>query len=50
MSLLLGIWGLMRVIKIPQQEFALKMQGGGELMRDVLLFVGHYGISILMLR
>ena len=33
MSLLLGGGGLMRGIKIPQQEFALKMQGG--LMREV---------------
>ena len=28
MSLLLGDGGLMRGIKIPQQEFTLKMQGG----------------------
>ena len=34
MSLLLGggVGGLMRGIKIPQQDFALKMQGG--LMRE----------------
>ena len=32
MSLLLGVGGLMRGIKIPQQEFALKMQEG--LMRE----------------
>ena len=38
MSLLLGGGGLMRGIKIPQQEFALKMQGGEG------VFVGHYGI------
>ena len=35
MSLLLGGGGVMRGIEIPQQEFALKMQGG--------VFVGHYG-------
>ena len=31
-----GGWGggLMRGIKIPQQEFALKRQGGGGLMRE----------------
>ena len=28
MSLLLGGWGLMHGIKIPQQEYVLKMQGG----------------------
>ena len=33
MSLLLGGWGLMHGIKIPQQEYVLKMQGGG-LMRE----------------
>ena len=32
MSLLLGWGGLMRGIKIPQQDFALKRQGG--LMRE----------------
>ena len=32
--------GLIRGIKIPQQEFALKIQGGG-------LFVGHYGIFVV---
>ena len=32
MSHLLG--GLMCGIKIPQQDFALKMQGGGGLMRE----------------
>ena len=30
----------MRGIKIPQQDFALKTQGGG-------VFAGHYGISSL---
>ena len=35
MSLLLG-WGLMRGIKIPHQDFALKMQGG--LMRKGGIF------------
>ena len=40
--------GLMRGIKIPQQDFALKMQGG--LMREGRgggwggIFAGHYGI------
>ena len=35
----------MRGIKIPQLEFALKMQGG--LMREGGggVFVGHYGIN-----
>ena len=31
----------MRGIKIPQYEFALKMQGG--LMREGGVFAGHYG-------
>ena len=45
MRLLLGGGGLMRGIKIPQQEFALKMQG--RLMREGGgggIFAGHYGI------
>ena len=29
-----SLGGLMRGIKIPQQDFALKMQGGGGLMRE----------------
>ena len=29
-----GGWGLMHRIKIPQQDFALKMQGGRGLMRE----------------
>ena len=33
----------MRRIKIPQQYFALKMQGGGGLMREGGVFAGHYG-------
>ena len=33
----------MRGIKIPQQEFALKMQEG--LMREGGVFAGHYGIQ-----
>ena len=37
-----GGGGLMRGIKIPQQDFALKMQGG--LMRKGDIFAGHYGI------
>ena len=41
MSLLLG-WGLMRGIKIPHQDFALKMQGGlmrkGGYFRDTTVF------------
>ena len=38
----------MRGIKIPQQEFALKMQGGGGLCaRGVVgLFAEHYGTNI----
>ena len=32
----------MRGIKIPQQNFALKMQGGGG------VFAGHYGITVLL--
>ena len=44
MRLLLGGGGLMRGIKIPQHEFALKMQG--RLMREGgVIFAGHYGIS-----
>ena len=36
--------GLMHGIKIPQYEFALKMQGGGGLMREGGgIFAGHYG-------
>ena len=31
-------------IKIPQQEFALKMQGGSLCARGGV-FVGHYGIT-----
>ena len=42
MSLLLG-GGLMRGIKIPQQEFALKCRGG--LCARGGVFAGHYGIS-----
>ena len=34
----------MRGIKIPQQDFALKMPGG--LMREGGLFAGHYGNKI----
>ena len=37
--------GLMRGIKIPQQDFALKMPGG--LMREV--FAGHYGNCLCIL-
>ena len=33
---------LMRGIKIPQYEFALKMQGG--LMHEGGVFAGHYGM------
>ena len=32
----------MHGIKIPQQDFALKMQGGGLCARGGV-FVGHYG-------
>ena len=34
----------MRGIKIPQYEFALKMQGG--LMCEGGVFAGHYGMCI----
>ena len=37
-----GGGGLMREIKTPQQDFALKMQEG--LMHERSIFVGHYGI------
>ena len=40
MSLLLGGGGLMRGIKIPQQEFALKECGGGDVLS------GHYGNTV----
>ena len=36
-----GVGGLMRGIKIPQQEFVRKMQGGLCAMGGV--FAGHYG-------
>ena len=36
-----GVEGLMRGIKIPQQDFALKRQGG--LCARGGVFVGHYG-------
>ena len=35
-----GGGGLMRGIKIPPQDFALKMQGGGG-----VVFARHYGAS-----
>ena len=42
MSLLRGGGGgVMRGIKIPQYEFALKMQGGGLCARGGI-FAGHY--------
>ena len=31
-------------IKIPQQDFALKMPGGGGLCARGGVFTGHYGI------
>ena len=34
----------MRGIKIPQQDFALKMLGGGAYARGGGVFAGHYGI------
>jgi len=37
------VGGLMRGRKIPQQDFALKRQGG--LMREGAVFAGHYGIT-----
>ena len=56
MSLLLGggrgggeVEGLMHEIKIPQQEFALKMQGGGGgLYARGGVFAGHYGTYLFM--
>ena len=39
-----GGGGLMRGIKIPQYEFALKMQGGGGLCARGGVFAGHYGM------
>ena len=36
--------GLMGGIKIPPQDFALKMQG--ELMHEGGMFAGHYGIYL----
>ena len=34
-------------IKIPQQDFALKiLEGGGGLMREGGVFAGHYGILL----
>ena len=44
MSLLLGGGGLMRKIKILQQDFTLKMQGGG----GGGIFTGHYGIGFVL--
>ena len=41
MSLLLGGGELMHRIKISQQDFVLKMQGGG-------IFTGHYGIGFVL--
>ena len=39
-----GRGGLMRGIKIPPQDFALKMQGGGGgLCARGGIFAGHYG-------
>ena len=38
-----GRVGLMQGIKIPQQDFALKMQGGAY-ARGGHVFAGHYGI------
>ena len=37
----------MRGIKIPQHEFALKMQGGGLCARGGV-FAGHYGMTFAM--
>ena len=37
----------MRGIKIPQYEFALKMQGGGLYARGGV-FAGHYGIRCII--
>ena len=37
--------GLMRGIKIPLQDFALKMQGG--IMHEGGVFAGHYGKSFV---
>ena len=38
----------MRGIKIPQQDFALKMPGG--LMREGGIFAGHYGTQLICVR
>ena len=37
-----GLWD-----KIPQQDFALKMQRGGGLCARGSVFAGHYGITFL---
>ena len=42
MSLLWG-GGVMRRIKTPQQDFAIKRRGGGGLMHEGGVFAGHYG-------
>ena len=56
MSLCLrGGGGLMRGIKIPQQDFALKMQGGGLMreggayLRDITVYCVIFVIQIQML-
>ena len=40
----------MRGIKILQQDFALKMQGGGLMREGGDVFAGHQGIYILVTR
>ena len=42
-------WALMHGIKIPQQHFALKRQGGGGLYARGGVFAGHYGTSSRMI-
>ena len=48
MSLLLG-WGVMGRIKIPQQDYALKMQGRLMCEGGGGIFAGHYGTHTQML-
>ena len=40
-----AIEGLLCGIKIPQQDFVLKMKGGRGLCTRGSVFVGHYGTS-----
>ena len=40
-----GVGRLMHGVKIPLQDFALKMQGAGGLCTREGAFAGHYGTS-----